>query len=58
MRVELHVLDVQLDELVRRAAKRYADAPPITVEMSAEQPAVWAASFETPGDAERRLFDS
>ena len=58
VRVELHVLDVELDELVRRAARRNADAPHTTVEMSAEQLAVWASSFETPSDAERRLFDS
>jgi predicted kinase len=58
VRVELHVLDVELDELVRRSARRYADAPHTTVEMSAEQLAVWASIFETPTDAERRLFDS
>src|SRR3954467_9732733 len=58
VRVELHVLDVELDELVRRAAARYADAPHTTVEMSAEQLAVCASSFEIPSDAERRLFDS
>jgi predicted kinase len=57
-RVELHVLDVELDELVRRIAKRSADAPHTTAEISAEQLAIWASSFETPGDAERRLFDS
>src|SRR5262249_41977263 len=48
VRVELHVLDVELDELRRRTAERYADAPHTTVEMSAEQLAAWAASFETP----------
>jgi predicted kinase len=58
VRVELHVLDVELDELVRRAATRYADAPHTTAEISAEQLAIWASSFETPSDAERCLFDS
>ena len=55
--VELHFLDVGLDELVRRTAQRYADAPEITVEMSAEQLAVWASSFQPPSRAEQRLFD-
>ena len=58
VRVELHVLDLELDELVRRAAKRYADAPHTTAEISAGQLATWAASFEMPSDAERRLFDA
>jgi predicted kinase len=58
LRVELHVLDVEHDELVRRTATRYANAPHTTAEMNAEQLAVWAASYEQPTDAERRLFDS
>ena len=58
VRVELHVLDVELDELVRRCTKRYADAPHTTAEISAEQLAIWASTFETPSDAERQLFDS
>jgi len=58
VRVELHVLDVELDDLVRRAATRYADAPHTTAEISAEQLAIWASSFVTPSDAERCLFDS
>ncbi len=58
VRVELHVLDVELDELVRRSAKRYADASHTTAEISAEQLAIWAATFETPSVAERHLFDS
>src|SRR4051794_2449099 len=58
VRVELHVLDVELDELVRRTAERYAGAPHASVEMSPEQLAAWASSFEVPSDAERRLFDS
>jgi predicted kinase len=58
VRVELHVLDVELHELMRRIAERYAEAPHTTAEISAEQLAAWASSFEVPGDAERRLFDS
>ena len=58
VRVELHVLDVELDELVRRCTKRYAEAPHTTAEISAEQLAIWAPTFETPSDAERQLFDS
>ena len=58
VRVELHVLDVELDGLVRRSAKRHADAPHTTAEISAEQLAIWASTFETPSDAERHLFDS
>jgi predicted kinase len=58
VRVELHVLDVELDELVRRAVMRYANAPHTTAEISAEQLAIWASSFEMPSDAERCLFDA
>jgi len=57
VRVELHFLDVELDELMRRSAKRYADAPHTTAEIGAEQLEIWAASFEVPSDAEQRLFD-
>ena len=58
VRVELHFLDVEVDELVRRAAQRYAEAPETTAEMSAEQFAIWAASFQPPSIAEQRLFDA
>jgi predicted kinase len=58
VRVELHFLDVELDELVRRAAQRYAEAPATTVEMSAEQLTAWASSFQPPSSAEQRLFDA
>ena len=56
--VELHVLDVEPNELVRRIERRYADAPHTTAEISAEQLADWAASFQAPSEEERRLFDS
>src|SRR3954468_23208970 len=58
VRVELHFLDVGLDELVRRTAQRYADAPEMTVEMSVEQLAAWAAAFQPPSSAEQCLFDA
>ena len=58
VRVELHVLDVEPDELMQRIAERYADAPHTTAEISAEQLGAWASSFERPDEAERRLFDS
>jgi predicted kinase len=58
VRVELHVLDVEPEELARRLANRYADAPHSTAEISAGQLATWASAFEAPDDAERRLFDS
>jgi predicted kinase len=57
VRVELHSLDVELDELVRRTAQRYVDSPEGTAEMSAEQLAAWASSFQPPSSAEQRLFD-
>jgi predicted kinase len=57
VRVELHVLDADVDELVRRSAQRYADAPHTTAPISADQLASWASSFEMPSEAERRLFD-
>ena len=57
-RVELHILALEPDELMRRIARRYADAPHTTAEISAEQLAIWASSFEKPGEDERSLFDS
>jgi predicted kinase len=58
VRVELHVLDVELAELVRRTAQRYADAAVTAPEICAEQLAEWACSFQAPSSAERRLFDA
>jgi len=58
VRVELHVLDVEPDELLRRIAERQEKAPNTTAEISAGQLSTWAASFEIPTEAERRLFDS
>ena len=56
-RVELHVLDVGPDELLRRVGRRYVDEPHTTAEISAEQLAAWVSSFEAPSDEERRLLD-
>jgi predicted kinase len=56
-RVELHVLDVEPDELKRRIDARYSDAPHTTAEISAEQKAFWVSSFEAPTEDERRLYD-
>jgi predicted kinase len=58
VRVELHFLDVELAELVRRTAQRYADVPETAPEISAEQLALWASSFQAPSSAEQRLFDA
>jgi len=58
VRVELHVLDVEPEELLRRIDTRYADAPHTTAEISADQLAAWASSFEAPDEEERSLFDS
>ena len=57
VRVELHFLDVELAELVRRSAQRYADTPETTTEITAAQLAVWATTFEAPSRAELLLFD-
>jgi predicted kinase len=57
VRVELHFLDVELAELIRRNALRYADAPENAPDISAEQLALWAASFQAPSSAEQLLFD-
>jgi hypothetical protein len=49
---------VELGELVRRCAQRYADAPETAPDISAEQLAVWASAFQAPSKAEQRLFDA
>jgi predicted kinase len=58
VRVELHFLDVEPAELLRRIDERYAVAPHTTAEIGAEQLAAWVSSFEAPGEEELRLFDS
>jgi predicted kinase len=56
-RVELHFVDADPDELVRRVNTRYAEASHTTAEISAAQLAAWASSFERPDEMEQRLFD-
>jgi predicted kinase len=58
VRVELHFVDVGLAELVHRTAQRYADAPETAPDISREQMAVWASSFQAPSNAEQCLFDA
>jgi len=58
VRVELHYVNVELAELIRRTAQRCADAPETAPDISAEQLAVWASSFQAPSSAEQRLFDA
>jgi predicted kinase len=58
VRVELHYVEIELEESIRRVAQRYADAPETAPDIGAEQMAVWASAFEPPGAAEQRLFDA
>jgi predicted kinase len=57
VRVELHFLDEPLPELLRRNARRYAEAPQTAPMIPAAQLADWAASFEAPTDGEIALYD-
>jgi len=57
VRVELHYLDVELAELIRRNAQRHASAPDTAPDISPEQLAAWAAAFEAPSPAELALFE-
>jgi predicted kinase len=57
VRVELHFVDVEPDELLRRIETRYADAPHTTAEITAEQLTEWGETFERPDEAELSLFD-
>jgi predicted kinase len=50
--VELHYLDVDIDELWRRISKRNAELPPDTFHVSRENLKEWAKSFETPSEDE------
>jgi hypothetical protein len=56
--VELHYLDVPLEELIARVERRQArgewSASPITRAHMEE----WSATFEPPGEDERQLFDA
>lgn len=55
--VELHHLDVGLDELVRRIEARAAEGAAGAVDVSEAQLRRWASHFEPPGRAEAALFD-
>jgi predicted kinase len=52
--VDLHYLDVPIDELWRRVHERNREDPPIQ-RSELEQ---WAGQIEVPDDAERRLYDA
>jgi predicted kinase len=54
--VELHVLDVPIDELWRRLEERNAMAPPGRRRFTPFELVEWAAVFEMPDAAERALF--
>ena len=50
--VELHYLEVGMDELWSRISKRNADLPPDTFHVSRENLEEWARSFEPPTEDE------
>ena len=56
-RVEIIVLDVGLDELVRRLERRSAENPAGTVAISRTELEAMVPFFDRPGDDELRLFD-
>ena len=49
---ELHYLQVDLDELCRRLAKRNSNLPPGTFTVNEKDLEQWAASFEPPSEDE------
>ena len=53
---ELHFLDVQPDELLRRLARRNVEPPPLSFRIPAEMMAPWIALFQrpTPDELQRR----
>lgn len=51
-RVELRFLNVDLDELMRRIAKRNAELPAGAFHISKDELLLWAKSFEPPTDDE------
>ena len=51
-RVELHYLNVDIDELWKRISKRNANLPPGTFFVSRENLELWARSFEPPTEDE------
>ena len=57
-RVELHFLDITLDELIRRIEKRNSELPAGTFHVSKEDLLLWAKSFEPPQDDEMPFLTS
>jgi predicted kinase len=57
-RVELHYLDVPLDTLWRRIARRNAEGEWATAPITRAQLEEWAGQFEAPDAAEMALFDA
>jgi predicted kinase len=55
--VELHYLDVPIDELCRRLEARNVEGPWGAVPITGAQLERWATFFETPDQAEIDLFD-
>ena len=55
--VELHYLDVPLEELIARVERRQARGEWTASPITRPHMERWAASFEAPGQDERRLFD-
>ena len=51
-RVELHYLNVELNELLDRLSKRNSDLPSSTFIVTKESLELWAKSFEPPDDDE------
>jgi predicted RecB family endonuclease len=55
--VELHYLDVPLDELMARVERRQATGEWSASPITRAQMEQWAATFEAPSDEEIQLFD-
>lgn len=55
--VELHYLDVPVEELIARVERRQASLEWTASPITREHMERWASAFEPPGEDERRLFD-
>lgn len=58
VRVELHYLEVDIDELWRRVDERNSRAPWDAAPITRSDMEEWAALFEAPEESELALFDS
>ncbi len=56
-RVELHFLDIPLDELIRRLESRNRNLPENTFKVSADELRLWTTWFEAPDAAELDQYD-